>query len=105
MPHLTSAQLSQFRTEGYVFPFRGVSAAEAAEYRARIEAYEVQAGHDANRTRSPRARASKAWTRARHRARVDRVTMSVPRRPAALHARSVQSAHCLGDRQAGTRDT
>ncbi len=50
MPHLTSAQLSQFRTEGYVSPFRRVSAAEAAEDRARIEAYEVQAGHDANRT-------------------------------------------------------
>ena len=48
--HLTEAQLSQFRTEGYVFPFRAVSPAEAAEYRARIEAYEAQAGHDANRT-------------------------------------------------------
>jgi len=50
MPHLTQAQLSRFRTEGYVFPFRAVSAGEAAEYRARIEAYEVGAGHDANRT-------------------------------------------------------
>jgi hypothetical protein len=48
--HLTSAQLAQFRGEGYVFPFRAVSAGEAAQYRARIEAYEAQVGHDANRT-------------------------------------------------------
>ena len=47
---LTPAQLEQFRAEGYAFPFRAVSAGEAAEYRARIEAYEAQAGHDANRT-------------------------------------------------------
>lgn len=47
---LTAAQLAQFRSEGYVFPFPGVSAAQAAEYRARIEAYENQSGHDANRT-------------------------------------------------------
>src|SRR3954469_16252057 len=48
--HLTDAQLAQFRSEGYVFPFRAVSAAHAAQYRARIEAYEAKAGHDANRT-------------------------------------------------------
>ena len=47
---LTVAQLAQFRSEGYVFPLPGVSSAEAAEYRARIEAYETRAGHDANRT-------------------------------------------------------
>lgn len=48
--HLTAAQLSRFRREGYVFPLRAVSHKQAAEYRARIEAYETQAGHDANRT-------------------------------------------------------
>ena len=47
---LTAAQLAQFRREGYVFPLRAVSPGQAAEYRARIEAYEAQAGHDANRT-------------------------------------------------------
>ena len=47
---LTEAQLAQFRDEGYVFPMRAVSAAQAADYRARIEAYEGQVGHDANRT-------------------------------------------------------
>ena len=48
--HLTAGELEQFRAEGYVFPFRAVSAAQAAQYRARIEAYEAKAGHDANRT-------------------------------------------------------
>ncbi len=48
--HLTKEQLCQFRTEGYVFPFRAVSTAEASAYRTRIEAYEAHAGHDANRT-------------------------------------------------------
>jgi hypothetical protein len=48
--HLTPTQLAQFRTEGYVFPLRAVSAEQAAEYRARIEAYEARVGHDANRT-------------------------------------------------------
>ena len=48
--HLTAAQLAQFRKEGYVFPMRAVSSGQAADYRARIEAYEAQAGFDANRT-------------------------------------------------------
>lgn len=48
--HLTEAQLSHFRREGYVFPFRAVSPERAAEYRARIESYERHVGHDANRT-------------------------------------------------------
>ena len=48
--HLTATQLAQFRSEGYVFPMRAVSAGEADAYRARIEAYETAAGHDANRT-------------------------------------------------------
>ena len=48
--HLSPQQLTRFRDEGYAFPFRAVSESEAAEYRGRIEAYEAQAGHDANRT-------------------------------------------------------
>ena len=48
--HLSPQQLALFRDEGYAFPFRAVSEREAAEYRRRIEAYETQAGHDANRT-------------------------------------------------------
>lgn len=47
---LTEAQIAQFRTEGYVYPFRAVGAAGAADYRKRIEAYEAQEGIDANRT-------------------------------------------------------
>jgi hypothetical protein len=50
LKHLTETQLSRFRSEGYVFPLRAVSAAQAAEFRARIEAYETRVGHDANRT-------------------------------------------------------
>lgn len=47
---LSEAQIAQFRTEGYVYPFRAVSAAAALDYRRRIEAYEEKAGFDANRT-------------------------------------------------------
>jgi phytanoyl-CoA dioxygenase PhyH len=48
--HLTETQVAHFRREGYVYPFRAVSAEQAADCRARIEAYEAGAGHDANRT-------------------------------------------------------
>lgn len=47
---LTQAQIDHFRQQGYAFPFRAFPAEEAAVYRARIEAYEKQVGHDANRT-------------------------------------------------------
>lgn len=47
---LSDAQVAQFRTEGYVYPFRAVDAATALDYRKRIEAYEEKAGFDANRT-------------------------------------------------------
>lgn len=47
---LTKAQLAQFRSEGYVYPFRAISAGEAAKYCERIETYEAQVGHDANKT-------------------------------------------------------
>ena len=47
---LSDAQVAQFRTEGYVYPFRAVDAATALDYRQRIEAYEAKAGFDANRT-------------------------------------------------------
>ena len=47
---LSDAQVAQFRTEGYVYPFRAVDAATALDYRQRIEAYEEKAGFDANRT-------------------------------------------------------
>ncbi len=47
---LTETQVEQFRTRGHVHAFRAFSAEQAAEYRRRIEAYEAQVGHDANRT-------------------------------------------------------
>ena len=43
--HLSDAQVAQFRKEGYVFPLRAVTEAQAAAYRSRIEAYEAQVGH------------------------------------------------------------
>jgi hypothetical protein len=47
---LTTAQVQQFREEGYVFPFRAFDAEKAHGYRQRIEDYERSVGHDANRT-------------------------------------------------------
>lgn len=47
---LSDAQIAQFRSAGFVYPFRAVSAAAALDYRKRIEAYEARAGFDANRT-------------------------------------------------------
>lgn len=47
---LSEAQVAQFRSEGYVYPFRAVDAAEAGAYAGRIAAYEAQEGIDANRT-------------------------------------------------------
>jgi len=48
--HLTDAQIAHFRAHGYCHPFDALTAAEAAACRARLEAYERAAGHDANRT-------------------------------------------------------
>ena len=59
--YLSAAQISQFRSEGYVFPFRAVSGAQAAEYRARIEAYEREVGHDANRTLKSKGNLAFPW--------------------------------------------
>lgn len=50
MKVLTPAQRRQFDEQGYVFPLRAFGPERAAECRARIEAYERQVGHDANRT-------------------------------------------------------
>lgn len=46
--HLTTAQVEHFKEQGYAFPFRAMSTEKAAEYRARIEAYEAHVGADAN---------------------------------------------------------
>ena len=42
--HLTDRQVADFRRDGCVFPIRVLSAAEAAGYRARLEAYESATG-------------------------------------------------------------
>ncbi len=41
---LTDAEVAQFRRDGFVFPIRVMSAAEAARYRAALEAYEAASG-------------------------------------------------------------
>jgi Phytanoyl-CoA dioxygenase (PhyH) len=48
--HLTDAQIAHFRDHGYCYPFDALTEEEAAACRARLEAYERAAGHDANRT-------------------------------------------------------
>jgi ectoine hydroxylase-related dioxygenase (phytanoyl-CoA dioxygenase family) len=48
--HLTENQVQHFRQHGYVFPFRAISAAQARQYRERIEAYEKAMGDDANKS-------------------------------------------------------
>ena len=48
--HLTDAQIAHFREHGYCHPFDALTAQDAAACRARLEAYEKAAGHDANRT-------------------------------------------------------
>jgi hypothetical protein len=48
--HLSDAQVAFFREQGYCYPLDALSAPEAAACRAKLEAYEKQAGHDANRT-------------------------------------------------------
>jgi hypothetical protein len=48
--HLSDAQVAFFREQGYCYPLDALGAGEAAQCREKLEAYEKQAGHDANRT-------------------------------------------------------
>lgn len=48
--HLTPQQIAHFKEHGYVYPMRAISAEQAADYRAQIEAYEASTGSNANRT-------------------------------------------------------
>jgi non-haem Fe2+, alpha-ketoglutarate-dependent halogenase len=48
--HLTEAQVEHFKQQGYVFPFRALSAEEALDYRRIIEDYEAASGEDVNKT-------------------------------------------------------
>ncbi len=41
---LTAAQIADFERDGYLFPLRAFSAAEAREYRDALEAYEAETG-------------------------------------------------------------
>lgn len=46
---LSEEQIAQFRREGYAFPFRAMSRAEARAERDRIERFERSVGHEAQR--------------------------------------------------------
>lgn len=43
--HLTQDQVNLYQRDGFLFPLRVLSAAQAAHYRKCLEAYEAQAGH------------------------------------------------------------
>src|SRR5258708_36660408 len=58
---LTSQQIDFFRTNGYLFPFRAISLAEAAALRGRIEAYETQAGEEGNKRLKIKAHLAFPW--------------------------------------------
>jgi non-heme Fe2+,alpha-ketoglutarate-dependent halogenase len=58
---LTPQQIDFFRTHGYVFPLRAISAAEAAALRGRIEAYEAQAGEEVNKRLKIKAHLAFPW--------------------------------------------
>jgi non-haem Fe2+, alpha-ketoglutarate-dependent halogenase len=46
---LTDAQIEHYRDNGYVFPFRALSRAEAAEARRELEGFEARAGNEAQK--------------------------------------------------------
>ena len=58
---LTSQQIDFFRTNGYLFPFRAISPAEAAALRGRIEAYEAEAGEEVNKRLKIKAHLAFPW--------------------------------------------
>lgn len=61
MPALTSEQVEFFRREGYLYPQTALSAAEAAAYRARIEAYEKTTGEEVNKRLKIKAHLAFPW--------------------------------------------
>lgn len=58
---LTPQQIDFFQTNGYLFPFRAVSPAEAAALRGRIEAYEAEAGEEVNKRLKIKAHLAFPW--------------------------------------------
>ena len=72
---LTPQQIDFFRTNGYLFPFRAISPAEAAALRGRIEAYEAEAGEEVNKRLKIKAHLAFPWMceLARHPAIVEAV--------------------------------
>jgi len=58
---LTPQQIEFFRANGYLYPLEGISPAEAAVLRARIEAYEAQTGEEVNKRLKIKAHLAFPW--------------------------------------------
>ena len=58
---LTEQQVAQFRREGWLAPLRAMSADEADQCRAKVEAYEAKVGSDANRTLKIKGHLAAPW--------------------------------------------
>lgn len=58
---LTDAQIAQFRDEGWLAPLRAIPAETAAEYAARITAYEARVGEDVNRSLKIKGHLAMPW--------------------------------------------
>src|ERR1700739_4913852 len=58
---LTDAQILHFRTEGWLSPLRAVPEATAADYAARIAAYEAATGEDVNRSLKIKGHLAMPW--------------------------------------------
>jgi non-heme Fe2+,alpha-ketoglutarate-dependent halogenase len=58
---LTPQQVEFFRSQGYLSPFKAFAPEEAAQFRARIEAYEAQTGEDVNKRLKIKAHLAFPW--------------------------------------------
>ena len=58
---LTPEQIEFFRCNGYLFPLEAFGSEQAAQFRARIEAYETQTGQDVNKRLKIKAHLAFPW--------------------------------------------
>ncbi|RAH96829.1 phytanoyl-CoA dioxygenase [Acuticoccus sediminis] len=61
MAQLTTEQVDFFKSNGYLYPMDALTRGEAAEYRARIEAYESQSGEEVNKRLKIKAHLAFPW--------------------------------------------
>ena len=58
---LSEQQVAFFRSEGYLFPLPAYTTAEAAQFRARIEAFEASSGEEVNKRLKIKAHLAFPW--------------------------------------------